>query len=490
MSQRDLIRQAVDDKCLATTREVLDERRRILRFARNGQGSRKPLAQDHVITRDWLSDEQISAITGLLSSSDRLQILRGVAGSGKTTMMRETIDAIEAGGKHVAVLAPTAEAAYDVLTEKEGFQGQTLAAFLTNEQEQATYKRGVLWVDEAGLVGSQDMARLVQVADALDARIILSGDARQHQSVARGKPLELLEKEAGIMPKEVKDIRRQTGEYKKAVTLLSDGHVAKALEKLDKLGFIHEIEDHQQRYSTLARDYADSLDRGKKALVVAPTHVERETVTAAIRSELKDRKVIRGPDHEIITLQSKRLTAAERQDPLNFQPGDVIEFITKGKGGFKAGDRLTVSEINKGNVIAESGSRPIEVPLASPNSFDVYRTVETPFAVGDMIRVTKNRRPDKKTGNKRINNGSLFQITGFDNDGSIMLDNGKVLPSDWGHFEHGVTVTSYGSQGKTFDEVFVAQSTMSFAASSPEQAYVSVSRVAKKCISIRIIRKP
>ena len=67
---------------------------------------------------------------------------------------------------------------------------------------------GVIWVDEAGLAGTQGIAKLSQIAKDKNARIILSGDKQQHKSVARGAPLRLLESQAGIKPHEVTKIRR------------------------------------------------------------------------------------------------------------------------------------------------------------------------------------------------------------------------------------------------------------------------------------------
>ena len=62
------------------------------------------------------------------------------------------------------------------------------------------------------------MAQVFDLAEKLDARVILSGDRRQHGSVERGAALRLLEEEAGLVPAEIKDIQRQKGDYKQAVS--------------------------------------------------------------------------------------------------------------------------------------------------------------------------------------------------------------------------------------------------------------------------------
>ena len=476
VASRDWVREGEEETTEISTREVLAEEQSLLAFARKGRGAVMPTADKHTIKRDWLSEEQQNAVTGLLTSTDRVQILRGVAGAGKTTLMREAIEAMEDSGLHVAVLAPTAEAAHGVLREEEGFDGNTLASFLVDESAQNDAKGGVVWVDEGALVGMSDLAKLAVIADRIDARVVLSGDARQHQPVARGLPFHLLETQAGIKPLEVTKIRRQEApEYRDAVSALSRGDVKQGIDQLDDLGFIHEIEDAQQRNEMLASDYADAVQAGKSSLVIAPTHAEREVVTSSIRDELKNRGLVSNDERTITTLKSRRLTAAQRSDAFNFEPGDVVEFVTQGKGGFNAGDRLKVTQVHKGKVFA-GPTGAVEVPLQSPKSFEVYREHEQGFAVGDLIRITKNRRPDRDSSAKRLTNGSLVRLKGFTKTGYLKLSNGRTIPPEWGHIDHGVAVTSYGAQGKTFQRVFVAQSSISFPASSPEQAYVSASR--------------
>lgn len=468
-NRRDWIRQGEGADAVITTQEILAEEQALLTYARSGRGSVTPLAPQHRIEREWLSDEQKEAVLGLLNSHDRLQILRGVAGSGKTTLMKEAIGGIEKNGYAVTVLAPTAAATHEVLGDQEGFEAKTLASFIVDRTNQSQAAGGVIWVDEAGLIGTEDMAKLVQIADRLDARIILSGDKQQHKSVARGMPLRLLENEAGVVPQEVRKIRRQSGQYRESIQCLSRGDVTKGFQMLDDLGYVHQIPDGD-RYQRMATDYADSVDSGIETLVIAPTHAERALVTNAIRTEMKHRGHIQADDHTISILKSKRLGEARKENSVHYSKDDVIEFVTRGKGGFKAGDRLRVTSIQDGKVIADSRKGRVEVPLDSPKSFEVYRWQEAKFAVGDKIRITKNDTKNK------IYNGSMATLKNIGDDGVLHLSNGKTVDSNWGFFENGLTVTSHSSQGKSYKRVLVSQSSISFPASSPEQIYVSASR--------------
>jgi hypothetical protein len=79
-------------------------------------------------------------------------------------------------------------------------------------------------------------------------------------------------------------------------------------------------------------------------------------------------------------------------------------------------------------------------------------------------------------GKQRLNNGSVYEVEGFDKQGDIRLSNGFVVPKDYGGIAHGYVVTSHASQGKTVDIVLLAVGQESFAAANKEQFYVSVSR--------------
>jgi hypothetical protein len=111
-----------------------------------------------------LSDEQKKAALHILNSRDTMTGVVGKAGTGKTTMMRATRDALESEpGRHVYAFAPSAQASHNVLA-KEGFKdAETLAMLLKSEKLQEKTKGQILWVDEAGLVSSKDMRALMDI---------------------------------------------------------------------------------------------------------------------------------------------------------------------------------------------------------------------------------------------------------------------------------------------------------------------------------------
>jgi hypothetical protein len=184
----------------------------------------------------------------------------------------------------------------------------------------------VIWIDEAGLLGVRDLRRVFDIAKEQNARVILSGDSKQHAPVARGDALRNLENQAGIEFPEVRKIQRQKAEvYREAVGLLSKGQVDKAFDRLEAMGAVREIADMGERHAALAKDYSSLQNQGKTVLVVSPTHAEGAAATAAIRSELRQEGKL-GEAREFTSLQKLQWTEAQKGDARNYEAGMVIQF--------------------------------------------------------------------------------------------------------------------------------------------------------------------
>jgi hypothetical protein len=171
-----------------TTEEVLSEERQIVSQAQNGRGTCRPLALEYTLQRDWLDPGQKEAVRHILSSPDKYQLIRGYAGTGKTTMMQEAAEGIAAGGKRVFALSQNT-GAVEVLKENGFQEASTIARFLVNPQEQQVARGQVLFVDEASQIGSRTLRQLFEVAERLQMRVALFGDKRQHGSIERGTML-------------------------------------------------------------------------------------------------------------------------------------------------------------------------------------------------------------------------------------------------------------------------------------------------------------
>ena len=469
-----VIARDIDGERLATTQEVLSEERLMIAMARSGRGQYAAFADGEMtIANGNLSEDQRAALDQVLSSRDFVTGVRGAAGAGKTTLMKQVIQAIERRGMNVFAFAPSAEASHGVL-RSEGFaDATTVASLLRNKELQAKLRNNVMWIDEASLLSTKDMKALFDIAREHHARILLSGDSRQHHAVQRGDAQRVLETYAGVKFAELGMIRRQRGMYREAIQALSRGNVDDGFGLLDRIGAIQEIADGK-RYQRLAYDYVQAVASRKTVLVVSPTHEEGDAVTSHIRKHLQDAGRVGTTEREFEELKNLMLTHAQRSSPDHYLPGQVIQFYQHATG-FRAGEQVRVLGRDDNTVLVqhrhgESGT----LPLHQAERFQVYESQAIKIARGDRIRITQNGWT--MDGTHRLLNGAIYEVRGFTLGGHIKLTNGWVIDREYGHIEYGYCVTSHAAQGKTVDQVLIAQRTTPVLSISQEQFYVSASR--------------
>jgi conjugative relaxase-like TrwC/TraI family protein len=471
----ELIKETVDGRQWLTTKDVLAEEKWLIDFVADGKGKFKPFGSvKYQFQNPKLSEEQRNAVRHVLQSTDRVTAIRGGAGTGKTTMMREAVAGIESTGQKVFTFAPSAEASRGVLRLDAGFaNAETVEALLQNEKLQAQVRGQVIWIDEAGLLSVRTLARVADLAEKQNCRIVLSGDTAQHRAVERGDALRILEKHANLQAAELKEIWRQKADSHKAVVAdLRSGNLENAFKRLDKLGMLREM-DADKRHEALATDYAAAVKAGKSALVISPTHAEGERVTREIRAKLKAARKLAANEYEFIQLKNLQWTEAQRADGRNYQAGQIVQFH-QNLAGFQRGERVTVNAHDASGVMVErQNGGTASLPLDVAARFQVYEARKITLAAGDWLRITQNGFTKEK---QRLNNGDLKQVKGFTKDGDIKLANGWVIAKDYGNLTHGYCLTSYSSQSKGVDCVFVAESSESFRAAGREQFYVSASR--------------
>lgn len=473
-------------RTFVTTKDALKEEKRLIARCIAARNKFRPINEQYEPKNVLLNEQQQAAVRHALSSTDGITIIAGKAGTGKTTLMKEVQQGIIESGKRIYAFAPSSEASRGV-QRSEGFEdAETVAKLIIDKQRHPELRHQVLWVDEAGMLSNKDMNEVLAIADAQSARVILSGDIRQHNSVERGDALRIIQQEAGIRPITVSKIQRQkNAAYKEAVQLLAEGHMEKGFQKLDRIGALHEIVDGGERVQAVASDYVQAAYKGnyqskKEVLVIAPTHAEGEVVTREIRAQLKDRKLIGEQEHGYTVLKNRQLTETEKLQPEYYHFGDVLVFHRHSKG-IRAGKRLEVQEAGENGIVAKDGSgADYTIALSEAGRFTVYEPKPVAVSEGDKLRITAN---GKCTDGKHLFNGSTYYIEGFDKSGNIQLSNGSSISQDFGHFNLGYVSTSHASQGKTADKVIVSQSSATFRASSMEQFYVSVSR-GRQAVSI------
>jgi ATP-dependent exoDNAse (exonuclease V) alpha subunit len=389
--------------------------------------------------------------------------------------LTEINTAVKEKSQKLIALAPSSQATKQLL--KKGFEADTIAGFLINTKKQQELKNNVLLVDEAGMTGVKTMSQLLQLGVKHNARIILSGDTKQHKSIEFGDSLRILEEKAKLQIVEVSKVVRQQNEaYKKAVEYLARGQTIKGYNALDKMGAIQEIPDHEQRIKRIAEDYSKSIQQKKSTLIISPTNHEGDMINIQVRNTLKKQGIIQGKEKEFTTLKNLSFTKSQKQDTQLYQNGQIIRFISNQKGGYKAGQHYEVQQQTPQTPLQirnKQTGKLLPLPHQNPENYQVFDKIQTQLAKGDRIRLTQN---SKSLQGSKMNNGTVYQVSGFTRSGDIKLTNNKILAKENGHYKYSYSETSYSSQGKDAKNILISMSDISFMGVSKEQFYVSVSR--------------
>ena len=454
LSGHDLVLREYGGERVATTRKMLAEEHRIFSFAKEGRGTCRPLAPDSSIP-EWLTPGQRTAVYHVLSAADRVVVVQGALGHGTTPVIRACVNAIRNAGHPVQMLAP-GEAGRSASREA-GFTGaDTVARFLADSRFRETARRGCIWLDEAGSLGTGLLDSVFRCAAELDARVVLSGGACGE--AARGSPFTLLSQACGLQSVAVRDGRRRTRSYRNALSLLQSGRVGDAFDVLDHgLGWVKELPEAECA-TAIAADYSRTVAAGKSVLVITPTAAEGEAVTRAVRADLRAAGVVAAGELLLGTLVARDLAEAELRQPDAYRSGDVIEFHARADR-FRPGTRLTVRSVRADAVTARDRlGHVFDLPIDRVGCYRVYYPAAIAVAPGDRVRVTKAATTAK---GKRLIAGTIRGVVAVSAAG-VELDNGVLLPADFGHLAHGYVVTGRGARVGPVDRVLLAQPSRSF----------------------------
>ena len=361
---------------------------------------------------DWLGEDQRRAIYHVLRTSDRITGLRGLAGTGKTTALRELVAACKEAKIEPLFCAPTA-AATEVLRQ-EGFEAETLQSLLLTKPVLSA--RQLVVLDEAGAVGMDDMKCLFD--SARNARIILSGDTGQHASVARGDALRILERHSHFKSGQLTAIRRQRkAAYRKAVELAAQKQTVEAFAQLERMGAVVLADGHHQLHEVAAQAYLKALVANKSALLVAPTWNEIEALTENVRANLKTSGRLAGEEKELQVFDSLSWTEAQKRDVRQYRPGMAIHFHRR-VNGFNKNETVAVVAVENDSLkVQRADGTETFFPLGQGSALcDVGEKRKLKIAAGDKLLLQAN------TTGKRFINGELVEVRAIQGDSVVLAD--------------------------------------------------------------------
>lgn len=425
------------------------------------------------------TEGQKEAIAKVLTSTDRYVAVQGLAGTGKTTMLKSLRELAQNEGYTVRGMAPTG-AASKILASETKIATDTIAMFQIKERQLQKdiefakqyasdfVRKNELWiVDESSFLSQRQKSQLDYMAIKAGAKIAYLGDAFQLQGVEAGKPFELAQKE-GIETAYMTEISRQkTPDLKVAVdiivgrdqveesgklTAIELKHNARAFEHMDKNGMVREIKN-DGLVSTMVKDFLEmSKVERERTIIITAYNEDRHQINADVRDGLKKSGELSYSEQTKEIFVSKGWTRAMIKEAQYYQIGDVVRFgrdykqVAASKGEYM---RVMSTDVSNGVVKLqkESGSTIIWEPQKY-NNVEVYDSDMREIAVGDLIRITRNDGIFK--------NGEVVQVSNISGDRVILeLKQGNVTSkhevnlAQSKHWDYAYASTVHASQGTT-----------------------------------------
>ncbi|NKL59737.1 Ti-type conjugative transfer relaxase TraA [Rhizobium leguminosarum] len=291
-----------------------------------------------------LSDEQRRAVEHI-TGPERIAAVVGYAGAGKSTMLSAAREAWEAQGYTVHGAALSGKAA-EGLEESSGIQSRTLASYEYRWQNDRgrLNRSDVFVIDEAGMIGSRQLSRFIDEADARGAKIVFVGDHEQLQAIGAGAPFRAIAEQIGHA--ELSEIRRQRVDWQREASVDFATHrTAEGLAAYHAHGDIRLSETRDDARGEIVHDYL--ADRGERPdgtrVAMAHRRADVRAINDEIRSALQERgELAKGEDAGELTFQTN-------DGKRSFAAGDRIVFLENDRDlGVKNGMLGTVERVDAG----------------------------------------------------------------------------------------------------------------------------------------------
>ncbi|UJX45271.1 Ti-type conjugative transfer relaxase TraA [Xanthobacter sp. YC-JY1] len=354
-----------------TTRDMIEAEQRLHRAAAmmaererhevNGRNREAALARAEARGL-VLSGEQADALAHVTDGRD-LGIVVGYAGTGKSAMLGVAREAWEGAGYSVRGAAPSGIAAEN-LERGSGIASRTIASMEHGwaQGRDMLTSRDVLVIDEAGMVGTRQLERVLSHAAEAGAKVALIGDPQQLQSIEAGAAFRsIFERHGGA---EIGEVRRQHEDWQRDATRdLATGRTGDAVHAYDDHGMVHAAETREQARG----DLIDRWDRDRQAnpdasrIILTHTNAEVQELNEAARDRMREAGNL-GDDVRV---------AAER-GARNFAPGDRIMFLKNERGlGVKNGTLGTIKQVSTQSMtVRTDDGRDVAFDLKDYNRID------------------------------------------------------------------------------------------------------------------------
>jgi conjugative relaxase-like TrwC/TraI family protein len=270
-------------------REALDGAEQLSTAERARVGER--IAREAIARRPALGEEQREMVRRLLCGGEGLVIVVGEAGTGKSFATVAAAEGWARAGVAVRAAAPTRRAA--AILSADGLEATSVAALLRDldtgtSSGQARLERGsVLVIDEAGMVASADLARLIDHAERSRAKLVLIGDHEQLGELEAGGLFRALAERSD--PIRLRHVSRQRHELEReAAKRIREGRGGEAWELYRSEERVVVASDRDRKRDAIVADWFEAFSRGDDALMIAKRRAEVAELNASARASLRD----------------------------------------------------------------------------------------------------------------------------------------------------------------------------------------------------------
>lgn len=247
-------------------------------------------------SRSTMSREQRALVVRVTRGGEGVQVVRAPAGTGKTFALDAAVKAWRHSGIPVLGCALSARAACE-LRDQAGVDATTIARLrLALDRGAALSPGSVLIVDEAGMVGTRDLARLADAAASARAKLLLVGDDRQLPEIEAGGAFRALAERLGAI--ELRAVRRQREAWdRSALAALRSGELDRFATEHERRGRIVAAPTAEAARAALVDDWWAASERGASALMIA--HRRRDVADLNARARERMRQAGRIGDDEL-----------------------------------------------------------------------------------------------------------------------------------------------------------------------------------------------
>ncbi len=454
LEQAGVQRLEVGGERFLTTAESQRDMSTILNVARDGRG--RCTAYLEATSQRGEQSSRTGLQDDLMNSQDRVTLLRAQGRVFPTELEKQLATELRDQSHRVLFVSG------DARGNQKSPAGQTVREFLDDYQSRQKCEGRTIWVRNPERVPVRDLADLCQTAVGAQARIVLAaGRARRGRSVP-GDMLSALERLAGLRSAQRESARSTRDEQREAFHELKQAKQVYRADTFERADASYRVTKDEAIHKAAAREFVNALQDKKTPIIVTAGDVvdlTRETRVAMRKGGLLKR------DRQFEKLTRLPFNDEQRRDARVYQRGQVVQFFRAAKG-FRPGQKYEVLGHDMwGNVLARKGLFVEALPLKQSDRFSLFSRSSIDLGRGEFVRITcggrtKNERfgmekllskrqqavrlanfamfdikpPDRRY---RVPRDSVHRVAGFTLKGDIKLDNGWVLPRDFGHLEYG-----------------------------------------------------